>query len=352
MKIGLEVEKIHGTREVVIKSLSRHYKEVDGLIGASILGNGTIALIVDVETLINIHANNGNGKASGKGAGIFDVAALRDTAPKAPPAAPRAEAANVPAAAAAPAATKAEDAPALAPKPAVEPVPRETAEAAAPEAQSIEELAKRVKGRGGRLLEEVNNTGAIQASMSLSQFTGQEIRVSFPESRLIPIAEVAGLMGGEESIVGGIYVGIAGELSGGVLMILPEKNLLAMDDLLHGRPAGTIHERGELELSALSEMGNILASCFINAMADADHLNVSPEVPEISIDMCLPVIDSVLARFNQPGDRILLTDAVIYGEGLENVVCHQVLFLEPQSLIRLMDALAVVAAGPQPASAG
>ena len=53
-KIGLEVERIHGTREVVIKSLSRHYREVDGLIGASILGNGKIALIVDVETMIGL----------------------------------------------------------------------------------------------------------------------------------------------------------------------------------------------------------------------------------------------------------------------------------------------------------
>ena len=60
-------------------------------------------------------------------------------------------------------------------------------------------------------------------------------------------------------------------------------------------------------------MGNILACCFINAFADADGLMVHAEVPEISIDMCLPVVDSVLARFNQPGDKILLTEAVVYG---------------------------------------
>jgi chemotaxis protein CheC len=119
-----------------------------------------------------------------------------------------------------------------------------------------------------------------------------------------------------------------------------------MDDILHGRPPGTITQVAEIDLSALSEMGNILASCFINAMADADHLNVTPEVPEISIDMCLPVIDSVLARFNLPGESILLTDAVIYGGGMENVVCHQVLFLEPDSLMKLMDSLAHAAAAP------
>jgi hypothetical protein len=55
--------------------------------------------------------------------------------------------------------------------------------------------------------------------------------------------------------------------------------------------------------------------------------------------MCLPVIDSVLARFNQPGDTLLLTEAMIYVGGSENVVCHQVLFLEPDSYRRLMTAL-------------
>ena len=46
-----------------------------------------------------------------------------------------------------------------------------------------------------------------------------------------------------------------------------------------------------------------------------------------------------LARFNQPGDSILLTEAVIYGSGTENVVCHLMLFLEPESLAKLLDAL-------------
>ena len=60
----------------------------------------------------------------------------------------------------------------------------------------------------------------------------------------------------------------------------------------------------------------------------------------------------MLARFNQPGDRILLTDAILYGDGMENVVCHQVLFLEPESLVRLMDALERVATAPLNALSG
>jgi chemotaxis protein CheC len=220
------------------------------------------------------------------------------------------------------------------------PAPDETAPAEPTADSRLEELARDVAGARGRLLEDVNNTGAIQASISLSQLTGHEIRVSFPESRLVAIRDIAEIMGGEENVVGGMYVGVQGDLDAGMLLVVPEKNLLVLDDLLHGRPVGTIGSVADVDLSGISEMGNILASCFINAIADATHLRLSPEVPEISVDMCLPVIDAVLARFNQPGDKLLMTEAVILGEGAENVVCHQVLFLEPDSLRRLMAALA------------
>jgi two-component system chemotaxis sensor kinase CheA len=350
-KIGLEVEGILGTREVVIKSLSRHYREVEGLIGASILGNGRIALIVDVETLISQHHHAAGGARDDGRVGIVE------TALKMPPIMPPKMTPSVAGVAAGmPRGTVAavqrqetdsrEAQTGSAPSMQREPEPAEVQAAPSAPLHPIEELAKIVAGAKGRPLEDVHNQGAIQASISLSQLTRREIRVSFPESRLVAIKDDAAIMGGEEKTVGGIYVGVLGDLSAGMLLVVPEANLLMIDDLLHGRPSGTTTQTSEVDLSGISEMGNILASCFINAIADAARLTLSLEVPEISIDMCLPVIDSVLARFNQPGERILLTQAVIYGGGMENVVCHQVLFLEPDSLRRLLDALSAGATAP------
>ncbi len=342
-KIGLEVDGILGSREVVIKSLSRHYREVEGLIGASILGNGKIALIVDVETMISHH--------SGSRSSMDGAALIRETVRATESPVRAIPSAALPAAASsAPPSRPAE--PAAAPAAELEAAEAEIPAAhASSTAAPIAALARDVAGSRGRLLEEVNNQGAIQASMSLSQLTGQEIRVSFPESRLVAIKDMAEIMGGEESTVGGMYVGVQGDLEAGMLLVIPEANLLVLDDLLHRRPAGTAKDLAAIDLSGISEMGNLLASCFLNAMADAAHVALNPEVPEISIDMCLSVIDSVLARFNQPGDSLLLTEAVIYGGGSENVVCHQVLFLEPGSMRRLMDALSSAAergADPMP----
>ena len=86
-------------------------------------------------------------------------------------------------------------------------------------------------------------------------------------------------------------------------------------------------------------MGNILSASFIRAMADTTKLAVNQDVPEMSMDMCLSVIDSILVRFNQPGDRILLTEAELYYSEMEQAACHLLLFLDPDSMERLGEAL-------------
>ncbi len=52
-KIGLMVDYLEGKLEIVIKSLEHNYKTVGGLAGASILGDGSICLILDVAAMIN-----------------------------------------------------------------------------------------------------------------------------------------------------------------------------------------------------------------------------------------------------------------------------------------------------------
>nr|WP_324257721.1 chemotaxis protein CheW [Cellvibrio fontiphilus] len=50
-RFALFVDALVGQQQVVIKSLEQHYKRVDGVAGATILGDGSVALILDVESL-------------------------------------------------------------------------------------------------------------------------------------------------------------------------------------------------------------------------------------------------------------------------------------------------------------
>jgi two-component system chemotaxis sensor kinase CheA len=51
-RIGFVVDQVIGSHQTVIKSLGRMYREVAGLSGATILGDGTVALILDVPRLV------------------------------------------------------------------------------------------------------------------------------------------------------------------------------------------------------------------------------------------------------------------------------------------------------------
>ena len=50
-KVGLVVDELLGQQQVVIKSLEANYDPVQGVSSATILGNGRVALILDIVAL-------------------------------------------------------------------------------------------------------------------------------------------------------------------------------------------------------------------------------------------------------------------------------------------------------------
>ncbi|MCK5001539.1 MAG: chemotaxis protein CheW [Gammaproteobacteria bacterium] len=51
-RIGLHVDDVVGQQQVVIKSLEQNYQQVPGIAGATVLGDGGVALIIDVLGLV------------------------------------------------------------------------------------------------------------------------------------------------------------------------------------------------------------------------------------------------------------------------------------------------------------
>lgn len=326
-KVGIGVDRLLGNEEIVIKSLSRHYKEIEGMIGASILGNGRIALILDVEAMVSRYYRDELVSHTRSSVKSIDTKVRKDV----------------------PGEVKIEDTFEVEEDRSEEDeeeeeeqldIPNEDEGPGDEEEKAEDENSSLNLGVAQReAIEEINTAGAITASMSMTQFMNEDIRVSFPETKIVQLSNVAEELGGEEAPVGGIFAKIKGDISGGLLLVLPMEQVFVFSDLIYRRETGTTKEITEDEMSGLIEMGNILSASFIRAMADTTKLAVNQDVPEMSMDMCLSVIDSILARFNQPGDRILLTEAELYYSEMEQAVCHLLLFLDPDSMERLGEAL-------------
>jgi two-component system, chemotaxis family, sensor kinase CheA len=314
-KVGVAVEELAGNTEIVIKSLARNFREVQGYMGASILGNGGIALILDIKGLMDIHLQGeGLGQGALRTAGI--PAALAETGTWVPP----------------------EGGDSLPPEPAAV-LPREepdTGVQAAP-AEPVSETGMSAAEK--ELLEEIYSRSAIEASQSMTHLMGRSVQVSFPELSFVPRNTLVEMLGGEEMPVARIYVGMTGDIIGGGLIVMGLDEAHRYCDLLLGRAPGTTVEIGEEETSGLSETGNIVCASFINAIADQTGLSVVSEVPDTVTDMCQSAIDAVLARFNRPGSSILVTRAELFLDGSAQTFCHFLLFCEEDSFAKLFGTL-------------
>jgi two-component system, chemotaxis family, sensor kinase CheA len=63
-RVGLFVDDLLGQQQVVIKSLETNFRRVDGVSGATILGDGAVALILDVTGLIRAASLRGAARAA------------------------------------------------------------------------------------------------------------------------------------------------------------------------------------------------------------------------------------------------------------------------------------------------
>ncbi len=62
-RFGLVVDELCGHQQVVIKSIEESYGSVPGIAAATILGNGRVAFILDVEKLSDLAVNSPVGTA-------------------------------------------------------------------------------------------------------------------------------------------------------------------------------------------------------------------------------------------------------------------------------------------------
>lgn len=148
--------------------------------------------------------------------------------------------------------------------------------------------------------------GVTNALTGLSDMVGKEIEISSLEARHIAIKDVAYLVGGPEQATAAIYLSVSGSAEGHMIVIYRSETAFDLIDMLLGQPSGTTTALEEMEISALGEMGNIVGSFFLNALADATGLNLRVSPPSVMMDMAGAILDAVLAEIMLDADEALV----------------------------------------------
>lgn len=153
---------------------------------------------------------------------------------------------------------------------------------------------------------ELVSMGINNALSGLSQMIGREIIVSTLNAQMAMIRDVPDLLGGAEVETAAVYLSVAGVASGHMVLLYHPETALGLVDLLMDEPPGTSKSVGAMEESVLAEMGNIVGSFFLNAVADATKLDLRVSPPAVMIDMAGAILDAVLAEMLAETDEALI----------------------------------------------
>jgi len=190
------------------------------------------------------------------------------------------------------------------------------------------------------VLKEVGNIGAGHAATALSQLLDKPVDMLVPKVRMVPFEEVADSVGGAEQGVIAIFLRVEGETPGNLFFILSLDSAKKLLRNLVGIEVLSDEGYTEMELSALNEIGNILAGSYLSSLADFTQLNMQPTVPSLAIDMAGAILGYGLLQFGQMGDQALLIDTKFL-DGQEEVEGHFFLIPDPESFEKIFVALGV-----------
>ncbi|RCX15537.1 chemotaxis protein CheC [Anaerobacterium chartisolvens] len=191
------------------------------------------------------------------------------------------------------------------------------------------------------VLREIGNIGAGSAATALAKMLNKKVNMDVPKVKVMEFKEVSETLGGAEILVIGILLGVNGELNGNIMFILEYNAAQVLVNMLLGKPLDELNDFNELELSALKEIGNILAGSYLSAMSSLTNLNIMPSVPDIAIDMAGAILSVPAIEFGKIGDTVLYIETEFL-DGNTRVVGDFFLIPDVESYEILLKALGVI----------
>ncbi len=195
-------------------------------------------------------------------------------------------------------------------------------------------------------IREVGNIGTGNAATALSKLLSRTIDMDVPKADLVSIYSLADYYGAPDSLVAAVFVRSLGEFACSLIFIQNEEDSNMMVDLLLKQQFGdSLPDDLSQELldSALSEVGNIILSSFLNAINMLIGTQHQISVPGVAHDMLGSILDVVASIFGQMGEMALIVNTELRVGGTDQNISGNIVMLpDPDALEILLRKLQVL----------
>jgi chemotaxis protein CheC len=159
------------------------------------------------------------------------------------------------------------------------------------------------------VLKEIGNIGAGNATTALSQMLNIKIDMKVPKVALLEFKDLPDLVGGAEKIVIGILFTLEGQIEGMMMFMMDKISAHHLVNILMGNAEDNEEEFSELELSAINEIGNIIAGAYLSSLSTLTSMLITASVPYTAIDMAGAILSVPAIEFGKISDKALLIES-------------------------------------------
>ncbi|MBP7059396.1 MAG: chemotaxis protein CheC [Lachnospiraceae bacterium] len=189
------------------------------------------------------------------------------------------------------------------------------------------------------VLKEIGNIGAGNATTAISNMLNLKMDMSVPNVELMPVEKIGGAIGSEEQVVVGIMLGVETDVNGSMMFLMDMGSAHKMVNLLMMRDVNYNNDFDEMDLSALKEIGNIIAGSYLSALSGLTNLTISPTVPYVSVDMAAAILSVPAIQFGLISDKALMIKTEIGGDN--KIDGYFILMPDEESFEKILASLGV-----------
>jgi Chemotaxis protein CheC, inhibitor of MCP methylation len=158
------------------------------------------------------------------------------------------------------------------------------------------------------VLREIGNIGAGNATTAIASMLSIKVDMNVPKVELLEVSKLGACICPEDEIIVGIFLELQVDIEGSMMFLMRMDSARYLVNKLMMREETYEAEFDEMDLSALKEIGNIIAGSYLSALSAMTNLVISPSIPYLAVDMAASLLSVPAIEFGQYGDHALLIE--------------------------------------------
>lgn len=164
------------------------------------------------------------------------------------------------------------------------------------------------------IIREVSSIGTGYAATSLAGMLGCRVKMTIPDIDILGYDATIDKLGDPEEAVAAVLTKMSGDMDGIFLFLLRLDFINSVLGTIMGKKVVDYEELSEMEISAVTEIGNIIISSYVNAVSSISAMEIELSVPSISINMLGGILSAPMAQFGYETDKLMLIEGKLLVE--------------------------------------